>query len=95
MGTYSCPSVLIFKNYLCEWAFCLQAHLCTTSVQCLQRPKEGVEYPGLELHTSVSKHVGSGNRTWVLRKSTNLSGSVLMLSFVSLGLVLYTFQVSI
>lgn len=52
------------------WVFHLHVHLCTMSVQCLWRPEKN-SYPlCLELRTIVSGHMGAGNRTWVLGKSS-------------------------
>ena len=40
----------------------------------LWRPEEGIDL-GLELPTVVSCHVGAGNRTWVLWKSSQCSSA--------------------
>lgn len=37
------------KNILCVWLFCLRECLCTTCVQCPQRPEEGTRLPGTEV----------------------------------------------
>ena len=45
-------------------------HLCVMCMQCPQRPEEGVRSPGTGVNRVVSHHVGAGNRTLVLWKSS-------------------------
>lgn len=50
-------SILIVYMYECFACVCL----CTTCVQYLRKPEEGIGSPGLVLHILVSSHVGVGN----------------------------------
>ena len=38
-----------FFFFLRVWVFCLHVCLCTLSVQCLQRPEEGVAFSGISV----------------------------------------------
>lgn len=44
-------------------------HVCACLVPVEAR-RESIGSSGLELQTTVSCHVGTGNQTWVLRKSS-------------------------
>lgn len=59
------------------------AHVyCIMCVQCLMRPEEASDSPRPDLQTVVRHHMGPGNITWVLWKSSSCSFQPHSVSFV-------------
>ena len=52
----------------------------TTCMQCLWRPEEGNGYPGTRVTSGCVPHVGAGNQTWAISKSSQCSLSLNHLS---------------
>lgn len=63
---------------VCVLSACMRVqHVCAW---CLWRLEGGIHPLELELQTGISHHVGPGNRTWVLGKSTYCSKPLSCLS---------------
>lgn len=54
----------------CVWVFCLSVCLCNTYVHSCRGQKRAMDLLERELWTVVNSHVGDGNPTWVLCKSS-------------------------
>ena len=67
-------------NFICM--FFLYVCFCTTSMQCLQRPEEGLDPTELDLERVISHHVGAEDQTQVLCR--NSSCQLEKIPFISL-----------
>lgn len=62
---------LIYNFIFCIWGFCLHVCLCPICMPCAGGSKKMVVDPlGLGLHRLLRHHVGAGNQTHILEKSS-------------------------